>query len=224
TSGVDILAVQFHRARPVLYLRNIKHRKLKRFANLLCRQSNAVGLMHGFDHVLGEFANPVVNFLDPVPLRPEHRVAILHDRQLHRSPRVNAGRFFTPASFNASITLTMVPKDAFLSACSASDVRRVSGKFFTALSKSSTAIVFPSSLISSFSLTVRSACSSSAGALVAVFDSGKLICTSGWSFLNVVETTKKISRIVRMSTSETIMIEGARRFRTAKFILSRLAC
>jgi hypothetical protein len=36
----------------------------------------------------------------------------------------------------------------------------------------------------------------------------------------VVETTKKIRRMVRISTSETIMIEGARRFRTAKFISS----
>src|SRR5439155_27337555 len=59
--------------------------------------------------------------------------------------------------------------------------------------------------------------SSSAGVLVAVFDSGKLICTSGWSLLNVVETTKKIRRIVRISTSETIMIDGARRLRTANF-------
>src|SRR4029453_16376229 len=69
----------------------------------------------------------------------------------------------------------------------------------------------------SFASTLTTACSSSAGVLVAVFDSGRLICTSGWSFLNVVETTKKISRIVRMSTSETMMIDGARRLRTANF-------
>src|SRR5437870_1246305 len=64
---------------------------------------------------------------------------------------------------------------------------------------------------------MTTACSSSACALVAVFDSSKLIFTSGWSFLNVVETTKKIRRIVRISTSDTMMMEGARRLRTANF-------
>ena len=38
--------------------------------------------------------------------------------------------------------------------------------------------------------------------------------------MKVVETTKKMRRMVRISTSETIMMEGARLFRTAKFILS----
>src|SRR5438105_8001402 len=71
--------------------------------------------------------------------------------------------------------------------------------------------------MSSVSSTVTIACSNSAGAFVAVFDSGKLIFTSGWSFLNVVETTKKIRRMVRISTSETMMMEGARRLRTANF-------
>src|SRR6266513_877135 len=53
----------------------------------------------------------------------------------------------------------------------------------------------PSRRTSSFSLTLTTACSNSDDALVAVFASGKLICTSGWSRLNVVETTKKISWI-----------------------------
>src|SRR6266849_10503576 len=60
--------------------------------------------------------------------------------------------------------------------------------------------------------------SSSAGTFFAVFDSGRLICTSGWSRLKVVETTKKISRMVKISTSETMMMDGARRLRTANFI------
>jgi hypothetical protein len=34
----------------------------------------------------------------------------------------------------------------------------------------------------------------------------------------VVETTKKINRMMRISTSETMIIRGARRFRTAKFM------
>src|SRR5437899_5128120 len=63
-------------------------------------------------------------------------------------------------------------------------------------------------------------CSSSAGSFFAVLDSGKLIWTSGWSFLNVVETTKKISRMIRISTSEMMIMRGARRFRTAKFMAS----
>src|ERR1700737_3343337 len=62
------------------------------------------------------------------------------------------------------------------------------------------------------------ACSSSAGTFFAVFYSGRLICTSGWSRLNVVETTKKISKMVKISTSETMMMDGARRFLTANFI------
>src|ERR1043166_337270 len=173
--------------------------------------------MHRLDHVLRQLTCPIVDRLNPLTFRPQDRVAVLHNLQLHFSPRVKAGRFFTPASFNASITFTLIPKDAFLSACNASEVRLVSDKFRTAFSKSSISTVCPSSLISSVSLTVKSAWSSSPGAVVAVFDSGKLICTSGWSFLNVVETTKKIRRIVKMSTSETIMIDGARRLRTANF-------
>src|SRR5690242_3204445 len=173
--------------------------------------------MHCLDHILGKFANAIVNFVDSVALRPQDRVPILNDFQLHW-PWVKAGRFFTPANFNASMTFTMTPKEAFLSACNASVLRRVSAKLRTALSKSSTAIVFPSSLISSFSLTVRITCSSSAGAVVAVFDSGRLIFTSGWSFLKVVETTKKIRRMVRISTRETMMMDGARLFRTANFM------
>jgi 2-C-methyl-D-erythritol 4-phosphate cytidylyltransferase len=34
----------------------------------------------------------------------------------------------------------------------------------------------------------------------------------------VVETTKKMSRIVKMSTNDTMMIDGARFFLTANFI------
>jgi hypothetical protein len=64
----------------------------------------------------------------------------------------------------------------------------------------------PSSRTSSFFNDVTIASSFSDGAFVmAVCDSGRLICTSGWSFLKVVETTKKISRIVRISTSETMI-------------------
>src|SRR5260370_23979128 len=106
--------------------------------------------MHRLDHVLCQLANPFVDFLDPLSFRPQDRVAVLQDRQSHGSPRVNAGKFFTPASFNASITFTIVPNDAFLSACNASVPLRMSDKFLTALSRSSTAIVRPSSLISSF--------------------------------------------------------------------------
>jgi hypothetical protein len=111
-----------------------------------------------------------------------------------------------------------MPQEAFRSACSASADFRVSGNSRTAVSNSSTATGLPSSCTWSFSSTLTMACSSSAGFFVAVFDSGKLICTSGWSFLNVVETTKKISKMMRMSTSDTMIIVGARLFRTAKFI------
>src|SRR6266403_4859619 len=68
------------------------------------------------------------------------------------------------------------------------------------------------------------ACSSSPGRFCAVLDSGRLICTSGWSFLKVVETTKKMSKMIRISTSETMIMRGARRFRTAKFMCSDAPC
>src|SRR2546428_539694 len=80
-----------------------------------------------------------LDFLDPFTFGPQDRVAILQDRQDHSpSSRVNAGKFFTPANFNASITLMIVPNDAFLSACSASVDLRCSGKPRTAASSSST--------------------------------------------------------------------------------------
>src|SRR6266481_6496325 len=68
------------------------------------------------------------------------------------------------------------------------------------------------------------ACSSSPGCFWAVLDSGRLIFTSGWSFLKVVETTKKMSKMIRISTSETMIMRGARRFRTAKFMCSDAPC
>src|SRR5438046_4098427 len=106
--------------------------------------------MHCLDHVCDQFADTIVNFFDPRSFRSQDRVAVLQDRQDHFSSRVKAGKFFTPASFNASITVMLVPKEAFLSACSASVDLRGSGKSRTAPSSSSTPIPRPSSLISSF--------------------------------------------------------------------------
>src|SRR6266542_2810102 len=132
-----------------------------------------MGCVHRLDHVHCEPPNAIVDLLDPFALCPQDWVAVLQDWQDHFSSRVKAGKFLTPPTFNASMIFMIVPKEAFLSACSASvDLRA----------------------------------------------SGKLIWTSGWSFLNVVETTKKISRMIRISTSETIIMRGARRFRTAKFM------
>src|SRR5882672_7402711 len=135
--------------------------------------------MHRLDHVSGQLANVSVDLLDPFAFHPQDRVAVLRDRQDHFSSRVKAGRFLTPASFNASITLMIVPKEAFLSACSARVDLRVSGKPRTAPSRSSTFTALPSSLISSFSLMLTMTWSSSLGRFCAVFDSGKLIWTSG---------------------------------------------
>src|SRR5215471_19151386 len=107
--------------------------------------------MHRLDHVRRQLANSRIDFLDPFTFGTQDRVAILQDRKDHGpSSRVNAGKFFTPASFNASITLMIVPKDAFLSACSASVDLRCSGKPRTAASSWSTFMARPSSLTSSF--------------------------------------------------------------------------
>src|SRR5438270_7108914 len=76
--------------------------------------------VHRLDHVRGQLPNPTVNFLDSIPFGPQDWVAVLQDWQNHFSSLVKAGKFRTPASFNASITLIMVPKEAFLSACSTS--------------------------------------------------------------------------------------------------------
>src|SRR5204863_5404851 len=131
--------------------------------------------LHRLEHVGYESANALVDLVDLFPLRAQNRVPVFYDGQFHFSPRVKAGRFFTPASFNASITLMIVPNEAFLSACKASADLRVGGKSFTEVCSSSALTTRPSSRISSFSLTLTMACSSSAAELAAVFDSGRLI-------------------------------------------------
>src|SRR5215467_569930 len=100
--------------------------------------------MHCLDHVRCQRPNPIVNFLDSFAFYPQDWVAVLQDWQNHFSSLVKAGKFLTPASCNASITLMMVPKEAFLSACSASVDLRASGKSRTAPSSSSTPIARPS--------------------------------------------------------------------------------
>src|SRR5438093_9078688 len=134
----------------MLDLRNVEHGELQSFAHLLCRQADAVGSTHCLDHVNGQLANVIIDLLDLFAFRPQNRIAVLQDRKDHSPSRVNAGKFLTPASFNASITLMIVPKEAFLSACSASVDLRVSGRPRTAPSSSSAPIARPSSLISSF--------------------------------------------------------------------------
>src|SRR5690349_12598952 len=104
--------------------------------------------MHRLNHVCGQLAQAMIDLFHAFSFRAQNRVAVLPDRQLHFSPRVKAGKFLTPASFNASITLMMVPKEDFLSAWSARDDLRVSGKSRTAFSSSSIPMARPSSLIS----------------------------------------------------------------------------
>src|SRR5438034_7265637 len=106
-------------------------------------------LVHRLDHVFGQLTNAIIDFFDPFAFCPQDRVAVLQDRQFHFSSRVKAGKFLTPASFNASITLMIAPKEAFLSAWSASVDLRASGKPCTAASNSSTPMARPSNLISS---------------------------------------------------------------------------
>src|SRR6266536_2495369 len=101
--------------------------------------------VHGLDHVLRELANAIVDLIDLFTFGAQNRIAVLQDRQSHFSSRINDGRFFTPASFKASITLTIAPHDAFLSACRASVDLRSAGKSRTAVSSSSTPTACPSS-------------------------------------------------------------------------------
>src|SRR5438874_1224239 len=102
--------------------------------------------VHRLDHVRRQLPNPTVDFLDPFALYPQDWVAVLQDWQNHFSSLVKAGKFRTPASFNASMTLMIVPNEAFLSACSTSVDLRASGKSRTAPSSSFTSIARPSSL------------------------------------------------------------------------------
>src|SRR3981081_2631509 len=131
--------------------------------------------MHRLEHVRGELAEWIVDLIDAFAFCPENRISVLTDGQIHFCSRVKEGRFFTPANLSASITLMIVPQDAFLSACKARDDFRVAGKLRTALPSSSTENRFPCSVTSSLSSTLTTACSISAGALVAVFESGRLI-------------------------------------------------
>src|SRR4030095_10856289 len=118
--------------------------------DLLRCQTDAICRVHRLDHIRGQFANPVVYALDRLASDPKDRIAVLQDWKDHFSSRVNAGKFLTPASFNASMTLIIVPKEAFLSAWSASVDFRASGRLRTAPSSSSAPIARPSNLISSF--------------------------------------------------------------------------
>src|SRR6266699_6541093 len=156
-------------------MRNVEHGELQSFADLLRCEADAIGGVHRLDHVSNQRLNVIVDLLDPFAFRPQDRVAVLQDRQYHFSSRVKAGKFLTPASFNASITLMIVPKEAFLSACSASVDLRASLRPRTAPSSSSTLVARPSSLISSLSLMITIAWSCSAGSFFAVLDSGRLI-------------------------------------------------
>src|SRR5262249_27085323 len=149
--GIDIFATQLGRAWPVFDCRNVEDSKLQSLGDLLRCQAHAVRRVHRLDHVRGQLTDSIIDLVDPFTFCPQHRVAILQDRQTHSpSTRVNAGKFRTPASFNASMTFMIVPKEAFLSACSASVDLRCSGKSRTAASSSSTFMARPSSLISSF--------------------------------------------------------------------------
>src|SRR5882724_10975942 len=130
-------------------MRNIEHGELQSFADLLRREADAIGGVHRLDHVNNQRPNVIVDVLDPFAFRPQDRVAVLQNRQYHFSSRVKAGKFLTPASFNASITLMIAPKEAFLSAWSASVDLRASGKPCTAASNSSTPMARPSNLTSS---------------------------------------------------------------------------
>src|SRR3954451_24506329 len=99
--------------------------------------------MHRFNHVGREFPDSLVDLVDAAAFGPQHRIAILENREPHFCSCINAGRLVTPASLSASITLMIVPKEDFLSACKARDDFRVGGRSRTALSRSSTPIVRP---------------------------------------------------------------------------------
>src|SRR4051812_29328920 len=169
------LPVEIHRARPVFDLGNIDDRELEGVSHLLGREADSVRSLHSLEHVRRERPNVLVYLQDLFPFCSEDRVAVFPNGQLHFPSRVNAGRFFTPASFNASITLMMVPNDAFLSACNAIAAFRFAGRFLTEPSSSSTPMTWPSSRTSSVSLTLTTECSNSEEDFVEVLESGRLI-------------------------------------------------
>src|SRR5262249_27888149 len=136
---IDIFATEPQRAWPVFDSRNVEYGELQRLTDLLRSQPDAMRFVHRLDHIGCQLANSLIDSLDPFTFGAQNRGAVLQDRQDHcPSSRVNAGKFLTPASFNASITLMIVPNDAFLSACNASVDLRSSGKSRTAASSSST--------------------------------------------------------------------------------------
>src|ERR1700746_3352224 len=96
--------------------------------------------VHRLDHVHRQLPDSIVDFLDRLPFGAQDWVAVLQDWQDHFSSFVKAGKFFTPATFSASITLMIVPNEAFLSACSTIVDLRASCKSRTAPPRSSTSI------------------------------------------------------------------------------------
>ena len=83
--GIDILAVQLHRALSIFHTRNVQDSELERFAHLLRGQPHAVRRLHRLQHVSGQLANAIVDLVDPFAFRAQHRVAVLQDRQFHFS-------------------------------------------------------------------------------------------------------------------------------------------
>ena len=95
--------------------------------------------------------------------------------QDHFSSRVNAGKFLTPASFNASMTLIIVPKEAFLSACSASvdlrGLRQITHGAFQFIHADCSSVQFDLVIL----IDAYDSVFSSEGCFFAVLDSGRLI-------------------------------------------------
>ena len=94
-----------------------------------------MGLAHGLDHVRGQFADVCVDRFNRVllsragPGRRNHGWAA----SFLAAGSVKAGRFVTPASFSASMTLMMIPNEAFSSAFKTNVLLRSAGRFSIAV-------------------------------------------------------------------------------------------
>ena len=81
--GVNLLPIQFHRARLIFRFGNIEHGELKRFADLLRGEPDAVRRLHGLDHVRSQFADLIVELADSPAFGAQDRITITENLELH---------------------------------------------------------------------------------------------------------------------------------------------
>ena len=79
-SGVGRLAVEFESAGALDDFADVDDGELKRFADLLRSEADALRVIHRFEHIVDELLDFWRNFLDPLAFLAEDRMPVLNHR------------------------------------------------------------------------------------------------------------------------------------------------